>query len=90
MIKSILVMLCDLSGWWFLKIVQPSLLASSSCHLKRRPAMFWTEALATDPFSSIFMKYDCSIEFEEAFIRNAYNQKDIFYHLWNLREGHHL
>ena len=52
--------------------------------------MFWTEALAPDPFSSIFMNYDCSIEFEEAFIRNAYNQKDLFYRLWNLREGHHL
>ena len=52
--------------------------------------MFWTEALATDPFSSIFINCDCTIEFEEDFIRNAYNQKELFYRLWNLREGRHL
>ena len=90
MIKPILVMLCDLLGWWFLKIVLPSWLSSSSCHLKQRnPSMFWTEALAMDPFSSPFMtaKFDCTIDFEEAFIRNPSNQKKILYHLWNLHEG---
>ena len=51
--------------------------------------MFWTEALATDLFPSIFINYDCTSEFEEAFIRNAYNQKELFYRLWYLREGHH-
>ena len=32
----ILVMLCDLSEWCFLKIVQPPLLSSLPCHLKRK------------------------------------------------------
>ena len=45
MIKPILVTLCDLSGWYFLKIVQLSLLLSSPCHLKKI-AMFCTEYLA--------------------------------------------
>ena len=33
------VMLCDLSEWCFLKIVQPPLLSSSPCRLKRKPCL---------------------------------------------------
>ena len=36
MIKPILVMLCDLSRWWFFKIVQSSLLSYSPCHLRKK------------------------------------------------------
>ena len=36
MIKPILVMLCDMSGWWFFNIVQSSLLSSSPFHLKKK------------------------------------------------------
>ena len=35
MIKPILFTLCELSGWYFLNIAQPSSLLSSQCHLKK-------------------------------------------------------
>ena len=47
--------------------------------------MLWTEALATDPFSS---NYDCTTEFEEDFVPS--NQKKLLYRLLCLHEGHHL
>ena len=71
MIRPIRIMLCDLLEWWFLKIVQPSLMSSSSCHSKKRkPTMFWTEPLATDPFSSPFM--NCLIWLYYWFLRGFY------------------
>ena len=35
-------------------------------------------------------EFDCTIDFEEASIRNSSNQKKILNHLWNLHEGHHM
>ena len=93
MIKPIpiLVMLCDLSEWCFLKIVQPPLLSSSPCRLKK--ALFCTKALATDPFSSTFM--NCWLWFYYWFRRGFYPkslqpEKNLLYRLWNLHQGHHL
>ena len=53
--------------------------------------MFWTETLASDPFSSTLMNgFDLTIDFEETFIQNPTNQKKLLYCLWNLREWHSL
>ena len=70
MIKPIpiIVMLCDLSEWCFLKIVQPPLLSSSPCRLKKSHVC--TEALGTDPLSSIFM--NCWLWFCYRFWRGFY------------------
>ena len=67
--KPIFFMLCDLSEWCFLNIVQPPLLSSLPCRLKRKPC-FAQKALAMDPFSSTFM--NCWLWFYNWFRRGFY------------------
>ena len=76
-----------------LKIFQPSLLSSSSCHLKKESQPCFGQKLYQRIHShhhSWTAKFECTIDFEQAFIRNSSNQKKILYHMWNLREGHRL
>ena len=64
---------------WLVRVVlfkdcPASLIVIFTLPLKSK-AMFCTNALATDPFSSTFMNCWFNIDFEEAFIRNLSNQK---------------
>ena len=73
------------------KIVQPPLLSSSPCHLKRKPC-FCTNALATNPFSSTFM--NGWLWFYYRFRRGFYlkslqpEKKTLLYRPWNPNQGH--
>ena len=88
MIKPILVTLCDLAGWYFLKIAQPSLLLSSPCHLKygwhvlhRR---FNNGSILLNSHELLILIL--LLNSTKFFFRNPSNQKKLL----NLHEGHHL
>ena len=90
MIKPILVTFCELSGWYFLNIAQPSLLLSSPCHLQK-PCFaqnIWQWIHSNQ--HSWTANFDITIDFKEVFIQNSSNQKKHLYRLLNLYEGHHL
>ena len=86
--------LCDLSGWWFLRIGQPSFLSFSHCHLKNETSHNLHRSFISKGSILINIHEQLTLIslliFKESFIRNPSNQEKLLYRLGNLHQGHQM
>ena len=89
----ILVMLCDLSEWCFLKIVQPPLLSSSHCCLTWKESHVLHKSVSN---GSILINIRELLALILLLISKRLlnkippTRKNLLYRLLNLHQGHHL